>query len=61
MTEDKQGEMLFEIVLSALDSGFERLYWHTLRTPERKWGPLPPMAFSAAELTIMLAALCHGV
>ena len=39
MTEDKQGEMLFEIVMSALESGFERLYWHTLRTPEKKMGP----------------------
>ena len=39
MTENKQGEMLFEIVISAIENGFERVYWHTLRTPEKKKGP----------------------
>ena len=39
MTENKQGEMLYEIIASSLLIGFERVYWHTLKTPEKIHGP----------------------
>jgi hypothetical protein len=38
-TETKQAEVLFEIYTKGLQIGFDRIYWHTLRTPKVARGP----------------------
>lgn len=38
-TEKKQAEILFEVYTTGLQIGFDRIYWHTLKTPTVARGP----------------------